>query len=525
GGYWLVASDGGVFAFGDAQFYGSMPGLPASAQPGKPVVALAPTPDGRGYWETTSAGDVYSFGDARFYGSTGNLALADPIVSMAPTPDGGGYWLVASDGGVFAFGDAQFYGSMPGLPASAQPGKPVVALAPSAVPTPLAISTASLPEGTAGSSYSSSLSASGGTPPYSWTITAGALPPGLDLSTGGTISGVPSTQGNFGFTVQVTDSTAPSPEVASEALAISVVPTPLAISTASLPEGTAGSSYSSSLSASGGTPPYSWTITAGALPPGLDLSTGGTISGVPSTQGNFGFTVQVADSTAPSPEVASEALAISVRTSAVTTQTSANWSGYVVSSGPFTKVTGTFTVTSLQSGNPASDVMAEWVGIDGVSNHSLIQAGIDEQTDPNNPSYFEIQPWWEILPAPETTITSVSISPGDHVTITIDQLSGTEWSITLTDNTNGETFTTDQSYNGPASSAEWIVEAPQTNGSQSTLAPYTPYVTFTGLGATGSETSVSRWVMVQAGNQVSTPSTLDSTGFNVAYGSTKPPPP
>ncbi len=417
--------------------------VPAAAPSASTPVASTPvastpvasTPVARGYWETTSAGDVYSFGDARFYGSTGNLALADPIVSMAPTPDGGGYWLVASDGGVFAFGDAQFYGSMPGLPASAQPGKPVVALAPSAVPTPLAISTASLPGGTAGSSYSSSLSASGGTPPYSWTITAGALPPGLGLSTGGTISGVPSTQGNFGFTVQVTDSTAPSPEVASEALAISV------------------------------------------------------------------------------------------RTSAVTTQTSANWSGYVVSSGPFTEVTGTFTVTSLQSGTPASDAMAEWVGIDGVSNHSLIQAGIDEQTDPNNPSYFEIQPWWEILPAPETTITSVSISPGDHVTITIDQLSGTEWSITLTDNTNGETFTTDQSYNGPASSAEWIVEAPQTNGSQSTLAPYTPYVTFTGLGATGSETSVSRWVMVQAGNQVSTPSTLDSTGFNVAYGSTKPPPP
>jgi len=82
-GYWLVASDGGVFAFGDAGFFGSLPGLPASVRPASAVVGLVPTPDGGGYWEVTSAGDVYSFGDAGFFGSTGNLMLARPIVGMA----------------------------------------------------------------------------------------------------------------------------------------------------------------------------------------------------------------------------------------------------------------------------------------------------------------------------------------------------------------------------------------------------------------------------------------------------------
>ena len=106
-GYWEVASDGGLFAFGNAGFYGSMGGLPLS----RPVVGLAVTPDGGGYWEVASDGGLFAFGDAAFYGSTGALHLNQPIVAMAPTPNGQGYWLVASDGGIFAFGNAAFYGS------------------------------------------------------------------------------------------------------------------------------------------------------------------------------------------------------------------------------------------------------------------------------------------------------------------------------------------------------------------------------------------------------------------------------
>ena len=72
---------------------------------------MAATPDQKGYWMVASDGGVFSFGDAHFYGSTGDITLNKPIVCMTATPDGKGYWLVASDGGVFAFGDAVFHGS------------------------------------------------------------------------------------------------------------------------------------------------------------------------------------------------------------------------------------------------------------------------------------------------------------------------------------------------------------------------------------------------------------------------------
>ncbi len=107
GGYWLVASDGGIFSFGDASFFGSTGNLVLN----KPIVGMAPTADGRGYWLVASDGGIFSFGDAAFHGSTGNLVLNQPIVGMAPTPNGGGYWMVASDGGIFAFGDAGFHGA------------------------------------------------------------------------------------------------------------------------------------------------------------------------------------------------------------------------------------------------------------------------------------------------------------------------------------------------------------------------------------------------------------------------------
>jgi hypothetical protein len=80
----------------------------------KPIVGMAATPDGGGYWLVASDGGIFSFGDAQYYGSTGNITLNEPIVGMAATPDGKGYWLVASDGGVFAFGDAEYFGSMGG---------------------------------------------------------------------------------------------------------------------------------------------------------------------------------------------------------------------------------------------------------------------------------------------------------------------------------------------------------------------------------------------------------------------------
>jgi Peptidase A4 family len=121
-GYWLVGSDGGIFSFGQAQFYGSTGSLHLQ----RPVVGIVPTADHGGYWLDASDGGVFSYGDTQFYGSIPGLGLHPagsglpnslnaPIVGMVPSIDDGGYFMVASDGGVFAFGDAHFAGSCPGI--------------------------------------------------------------------------------------------------------------------------------------------------------------------------------------------------------------------------------------------------------------------------------------------------------------------------------------------------------------------------------------------------------------------------
>jgi SpoIID/LytB domain protein len=120
-GYWLLAADAGVFAFGKAAFHGSMGGKPLN----KPVVGMAATPSGGGYWLVATDGGIFAF-DAPFKGSMGGTPLNKPVVGMARTASGNGYWLVASDGGIFAFGDAVFHGSMGGTPLN----KPVVGMAP-----------------------------------------------------------------------------------------------------------------------------------------------------------------------------------------------------------------------------------------------------------------------------------------------------------------------------------------------------------------------------------------------------------
>jgi len=278
------------------------------------------TASSAGYHEVASDGGIFSFGDASFYGSMGGTPLNEPIVGMAATPNGQGYWEVASDGGIFSFGDASFYGSMGGTPLN----KPIVGMA--------------------------------ATPPVE--------PPSTPA--GGSSGTPPSSQST------------------------------LTVTTSSLPAGQDGTGYSASLSASGGTSPYSWTTTAGALPPGLSLASDGTISGTPTSTGTYDFTVQVTDSSTPTSETASKGLSIAVSAAAAETPTavedSSNWSGYAVTDGPYTAVTGTFTVTSLDSGDTTSEDLAEWVGIDGFNNSSLIQAGVEESVNPYNTSEFIVQP-------------------------------------------------------------------------------------------------------------------------------------
>ena len=120
-GYWLVASDGGIFTFGDAAFLGSEGGGPLNS----PIVAMASTPTGEGYWLFAADGGVFTHGDAEFFGSQGATRLNKPIVGADVTPTGKGYYLVASDGGIFTFGDAEFLGSQGGGPLN----QPIVGMA------------------------------------------------------------------------------------------------------------------------------------------------------------------------------------------------------------------------------------------------------------------------------------------------------------------------------------------------------------------------------------------------------------
>jgi hypothetical protein len=157
----------------------------------------------------------------------------------------------------------------------------------------LSVSTTSLSPGTVGQSYSEVLTASGGTPPYSWSIASGSLPGGLTLIPSGSIDGTPTAVGNFIFTVRVTDSAS---RIATRSLSITIS-LPLLITTPSpLAAGTVGASYSQTLAATGGTTPYVWTPASGTLPAGLTLSAGGMISGTPTAAGTSNFTVQVTDS-------------------------------------------------------------------------------------------------------------------------------------------------------------------------------------------------------------------------------------
>jgi len=158
----------------------------------------------------------------------------------------------------------------------------------------LSITTSSLPSGMVGTAYSQTLSAAGGTTPYTWSVQSGSLPAGLSLAAGtGVISGTATTSGTSSFTAKVTDNVGAT---ATKALSIAVSPAALTITTSSLPNGTAGTAYSQTLTASGGVTPYSWSLQSGNLPAGLSLNaSSGAITGTPAASGTSSFTAKVTD--------------------------------------------------------------------------------------------------------------------------------------------------------------------------------------------------------------------------------------
>jgi hypothetical protein len=168
--------------------------------------------------------------------------------------------------------------------------------------TPLAVSTTALPNGQVGVAYNATLTAQGGTTPYSWSLSSGTLPPNLSLSSAGVISGTPTTNAsNLSLTFKVVDSGA-TPQNTTKSLPLTIVgPPQLTITSTSLPNAQVGKAYSATLTATGGTAPYTWTLVSGTLPDGLKLdAASGVVSGTPGTSvGGAPLTFGVQDSSNP----------------------------------------------------------------------------------------------------------------------------------------------------------------------------------------------------------------------------------
>jgi hypothetical protein len=159
----------------------------------------------------------------------------------------------------------------------------------------ITISPATLPAGTVGVAYSQTLTGSGGTAPYTFTVRSGTLPAGLTLTPAGLLSGTPTTAGSSTVVIRGTDANGCFAE---RTLVIAIAPAGcpvITLSPATLPAGTVGVAYSQTLTASGGTAPYVFTVTAGTLPAGLTLTPGGVLSGTPTAQGTSPVTIRGTD--------------------------------------------------------------------------------------------------------------------------------------------------------------------------------------------------------------------------------------
>jgi hypothetical protein len=204
---------------------------------------------------------------------------------------------------------------------------------------------------------------------------------------------------------------------------------------------------------------------------------------------------------------------------------SSNWSGYA-KTGTYARVTAAWVVPSVASSRKAT-YSSQWVGIDGFNNSSLIQTGTEADFYSGSAHYAA---WWEILPAAETVIPSITVHPGDHMSASITKGSGSSWTITITNTSTSATFSTVRTYAGPGTSAEWIEEAPSVGGRIAPLAHYSSPDTFdpgTANGANPGLAAADGGVMIQKHQQVSTPSLPDgdTDGFNMSFGNTAPPPP
>ncbi len=330
-----ITASGGTGPYRFAVTSGALPpGLTLAASGSASSATLSGTPTGGGNYNFTITATDSSGGPGPFSGSQAySLSVAAPTLSIGPatlSPQVAGHdvdQLLTASGGTPGYAFAVTAGALPaGLTLTSVghlAGKPTVngdynftitatdsstGTGPFAgsrayslrVDAPaIAIAPSSLLNGTAGTAYSQNLMASGGTAPYVFAITAGALPQGLTLvpdgNDGARLSGTPTAAGSFNFTITATDSTGAGFSIG-QAYAVTIAAPSITLTPTSLPDGTAGTDYKQNITASGGTTPYRYAVTSGALPPGLTF-VGDDLSGNPTTAGTFDFTITATDST------------------------------------------------------------------------------------------------------------------------------------------------------------------------------------------------------------------------------------
>jgi hypothetical protein len=203
---------------------------------------------------------------------------------------------------------------------------------------------------------------------------------------------------------------------------------------------------------------------------------------------------------------------------------SSNWAGYAVAGGPYSSVGAQWTVPAVSVSYRRS-YSAQWVGIDGFTSRALIQAGTEADYF-NGATHYSA--WWEILPAPAVTIRTLSVRPGDRMSVTITRVSSGRWRIVVKDARSGS-YATTRAYSGSASSAEWIEEAPIVGGRTTLLAAHSTVV-FDHASLDGRNpglVSLDAGAMIRRGFLADTPSApdADADGFALAEQATSPPGP
>ena len=289
---------------------------------------------------------------------------------------------------------------------------------------------ATLANPTAEAAYSATLTAAGGTAPYTFSVSSGSLPVGLSLNTAtGVLSGTTNVAGSFTFSLRASDSSTGvgAPFSVTNSYTVSVGTPTIAITPATLAAVTAATAYSRQLTASGGVAPYAYTVSGGSLPAGLTLNGSGLLSGTPTASGSFSFTVQAADAHAFT-GTQSYTLVVSSATVGLTPATLANptaeapYSASVTAAGGTAPYTFSVSSGSLPAGlslNAATGVLSGTTNVAGSFTFSLRAS--DSSTGVGAP-FSATNSYTVSVASPTITVTPATLSAAIVATAYSQQL-------------------------------------------------------------------------------------------------------